>query len=273
MLVGFGVSCSPASNLVTNSPFEPWIEDEFVLVLDVRDNFKNDGHKIGTIKTADPDSITNCSQSGLLKNLRQKARKHGANVVKIMEYETSDAPNACPGISADIFRVPDFRKHERAIEWSPDRRLSWQDFKGDSRFSSNKSFSAESFITLKVEQDYYSKPFSSNILVINKFETNLSWVRQDQNHRQDLLIHEEFHFHLSEVYARKMRKEFFDLQLNMEEDRMEIDSIFTEIRADYLRRQERYDLITDHGKKKKEQREWERAIERELIQYQAFKRE
>ncbi len=256
-------SCAPKLKSVISNPQEPLASDEFVLVLGAMDPFSNDGVKIGTIKASDNGFSTNCSYFEVLERLKVLARENGANIMRITDHKTPGFKSTCDRITADIFHVPDFRKHEQEIIWSPDRTLTWKDFKGKPKTVFNNNVGAQSYCGFGFQSNFITVFSKAKIIVTTTFDCNLSWVREDQKHRMELLEHEQFHFNLSEVYARRLRKRISEIKLKSSNIK-EAEIIFKQVYAEYLDRQELYDSESNHGLNNEKQNEWQFSIGNEL---------
>ena len=106
-------SCSPKIGSTITSKQPPLSDTDFVLVLQQQDEFTNDGIEIGTIKSGDNGLSTNCTYFEVIDKLKQIARQSGANVIKITEHKGPDELSSCERLRARIYRVPNFRKHEK----------------------------------------------------------------------------------------------------------------------------------------------------------------
>lgn len=263
-------SCAPKLRSVISNPQDPLEGNRFILVLGIQDSFENDGIKIGTIKASDNGFSTNCSYFEVLNDLKKIARENGANLMKITEHKAPNLQSTCDRIKADIFRVPDFRKHEQEIRWSSNRKLTWEDFKGKSKPVSNNSVGAQSYCGFGFQSNYVTLFSKAKMFVKTTFDCNLSWVREDQKYREELLEHEQFHFNLSEIYARRLRKRFSTSQLNVGNINSEAQTIFKQVYANYLDRQELYDSETNHGLDEDKHKEWQLMIEKELLKLKEF---
>ena len=141
-------------------------------------------------------------------------------------------------MNAKIYKVPNFRIHEREIEWSKNRKLSWEDIKGNPKPISNANAAAQTYCGFSFETNRVTMFKKAKIFTKNTFDCNLSWVRPGQKNREDLLEHEQGHFDLSEVYARRLRKKLEEKQLTVFNLNNEAHSVFRQVSAEYLDRQE-----------------------------------
>jgi hypothetical protein len=187
-------SCSPKIGSTITSKQTPLSDTDFVLVLQQQDDFINDGIEIGSIKSGDNGLSTNCTYFEVVDRLKQLARQNGANVIKITEHKMPDRWSSCERLTAKIYRVPNFRKHEKEIEWTANRKLTWEDFKGSPKIISNSNTAAQTYCVFGFQTNYVTILTKAKIFTKNTFTCNLSWVKPDQKDKADLLEHEQGHF-------------------------------------------------------------------------------
>lgn len=176
----FIYSCSTKIGSTITSKQPPLSDTVFVLVLQQQDNFSNDGIEIGLIKSGDNGLSTNCTYFEVIDKLKELARLNGANVIKITDHKQPDRFSSCDRITAKIYRVPDFRKHEKEIEWSSHRKLTWEDFKGNPKSISNTNVAAQTYCGFSFQSNYVTMFTKAKIFVTTTFSCNLSWVCPDQ---------------------------------------------------------------------------------------------
>jgi hypothetical protein len=257
-------SCSPKIGSTISNKQPALTGNEYVLVLQKEDSFNNDGIEIGNIKSGDNGFSSNCTYYEVIDKLKQIARDNGANLIKITEHKSADQWSTCDRVKAKIYKVPDFRVHEKEIEWTANRKLTWEDFKGTPKTVSNVNTAAQTYCGFGFQTNRVTMFNKAKIFTLNSFTTNLSWVRPDQKHRADLLEHEQGHFDLCEVYTRKLRKKLEEKQLTAFNLNTDANVIFKEIYASYLERQEEYEKETGYGLDRKKQIEWTITIGKEL---------
>jgi hypothetical protein len=150
-----------------------------------------------------------------------------------------------------------------AIEWS-DRKLTWQDFQG---LRGDESYGdAATAIHIKAEPYYKKRKLYYSIRAW--FIPTKSWYRYKSD---ELLAHEQLHFDLAELYARKARHKVAELQAQGEKDidvyNSALQCILNESNdADY-----NYDLETLHGSLPKAQASWRFKTDVNLILLQEYK--
>src|ERR1039458_7492968 len=93
---------------------------------------------------------------------------------------------------------------QNAIQWGPGVKVSWDDFQGAPDASS--SFSAYTAYELPYKYGWDGTG-KIKIEVWSQFMRGRSWKKPKDN-QAALLMHEQKHFDIAEIYARVMRKEY-----------------------------------------------------------------
>lgn len=255
-------ACSPKMKAKVNQPHPPLPENTPVVILQKEDNFTNDGIEIGTIKAGEKGLSANCTYNEVVGQLRQLARKNGANLIKITKRKNPDNWSTCVRLTAKIYNVPDSRKHEKEIEWSPSRKLTWEDFKGEPRTSLDVGAESACGFFIEINQaTVFNKP---KLATRTTFDCSLSWVNTNQKGRQDLLQHEQAHFDLCEIYARRLKKRLIENKLTGAKIKRDLNTIFMQVHREYVKRQNAYDRETDFSRNSEKQAEWLKIINDEL---------
>lgn len=270
ILTTFIFSCSPKMGSSISNKQPVLINNEYVLVLQKEDIFNNDGIEIGNIKSGDNGFSSNCSYYEVIDKLKQIARENGANLIKITEHKSADQWSTCERLKAKIYKVPNFRVHEKEIEWTATRKLTWEDFKGAPKSASNTNAAAQTYCGFGFQTNRVTMFNKAKIFTLNSFTTNLSWVRPDQKYRTDLLEHEQGHFDLCEIYTRQLRKKLEEKKLTAFNLNTDANVIFKQIYASYLERQEQYEKETQYGIDRKKQMEWTIIISEELNELNSY---
>lgn len=151
-----------------------------------------------------------------------------------------------------------------AIVWSAPRRLTWSDFAGEPDSGSGAAALTTYLLSWQAGCDRDGFSFR----VASAFLPDQSWVKPAVLERpaesRRALGHEQTHFDISEVQARKMRRALSRLvtpcTLTEEQLAAAIDPIVRED-ADL---QGRYDRETDHGLDVPQQVRWDDDVRREL---------
>lgn len=147
---------------------------------------------------------------------------------------------------------------EDSILWDKSIRLKWSDF-----MSRPDTFSER---TAGCAASIYVRGFIDNglpdFIVTNSFIKNDAWTKDTAS--VNLLKHEQLHFDIAEMYARKIRKAIDSLRRNKVKD---IEPYSEEIQKLLKMRKETdslYDQQTAHGLYGNEQSVWNQKILKEL---------
>jgi hypothetical protein len=146
------------------------------------------------------------------------------------------------------------------ILWSLSKPLQWADFSGPVKEGSE--YDAEVFAEVQYRYIFKDKN-NFNFHVFATFNKNTSWSKKSKQ-SETLLKHEQMHFDLAELYARKLQEEFekYDYTDNYAK---EIVAIFEPIKNEYHLMQLKCDEETNHSLNKQKQVEWEAYIHTELL--------
>lgn len=159
------------------------------------------------------------------------------------------------------------------LAWSNTRLLAWTDFAGPVDFKSTfMALTASSIIC---------KPYFINDSIMLRVETVFipkhSWKKRNDLDSFDL-AHEQTHFNITELYARKLRK-LIKEEIKLAKEGHTIDILF-KMESGFKRLakecddfQTLYDKQTNHSINKSEQKQWNRSIwdELELLNDLTFK--
>ena len=88
----------------------------------------------------------------------------------------------------------------------------------------------------------------------NTFEPHNSWTKTNES--VELLEHERLHFHISELYARKLRKQIQETKFNSTDQKLmnEISRMYEDKMNELSKYQIRYDRETSHSTMEEKQK-------------------
>lgn len=166
-----------------------------------------------------------------------------------------------------VFLLPLFASVSPAfndlIEWKQDRRLEWSDFKGiPDTHSPNAALTSSS---INVEFGYDKKSLTYSIKC--RFNKVKSWGRIKTDY---ILAHEQGHFDIAEIYARKLNKALKGYKFNSATVGKDINQIYDAVIKEHQAFQQRYDSETDHSRNPAKQKEWEGIIVDNLKEFESF---
>lgn len=149
------------------------------------------------------------------------------------------------------------------IYWSPHYKLKWEDFKG--KADSSSQFGAISYPGIKYSLSANEDSF--NVKVICFFIKSRSWVRVLSTTG---LIHEQGHFDIAELFARKLRKSYAEYKFNYATIGKDIDKLFLLNKQERAKMDTLYDKETDFSRNKKQQLLWNKKIKTELDKLEKY---
>jgi len=156
-----------------------------------------------------------------------------------------------------------FSQKEKIKYWSEKDTLQFEDFKGK---HDNPKFGALSYLSLKLENIGIT---NDKINVMAIFNTKKSFIMAI--HSNYVLKHEQIHFDITELFARKIRKELlvyyknnFNLDIKVSYD------IYKRQIKKYDLYEHEYDNETNYGRNIEQQSKWNRKIQKELEKYKEY---
>jgi hypothetical protein len=174
----------------------------------------------------------------------------------------------------DVFMMVFFTAvaaHGQPLRWEQHSALSWSDFNGRARRNGGEPSAVtdtgfrvqlecrEGFLDIRVEAEFYK---------------NSSWVKAARK-SVELLRHEQGHFDLTELYARKMRKAIREARIGCEDDRRAEAAgkkIFDELDREWEKEQKKYDAETADGTDLVKQNEVSERIGKQLAELSRYGR-
>ncbi len=100
-----------------------------------------------------------------------------------------------------------------------------------------------------------------------RFNRYLSWLKVNT---APVLIHEQLHFDIAEIFARKMRMKYRELLTKKERDIKKYNSSFVALNKECYQMQRDYDRETKHGVNVNVQKQWQVSIQNKLKALQQY---
>jgi len=148
------------------------------------------------------------------------------------------------------------------FHWNAGRKLTWEDFKGIPD-TSDKAAAASTASTLGYNYTY-TPDTTFHFFTYAIFVKNYSWVKEGWDRTAYELNHEQRHFDITEIYARKLAMAFKRYKLNKNDRKRIYDSLSTE----WDKIQDLYDKETKHSINIEKQKEWDKKIDGLLKEYE-----
>lgn len=149
------------------------------------------------------------------------------------------------------------------IPWKKNYKLKWSDFKGSPQ--AGNDFAALTSYSLT-----YSMMQSGKGLVTKvdcEFDKKKSWGRIKND---SILAHEQLHFDIAELFARKIRKSFAEYVFNKKTFQRDLKAIYLDAVQACSMYQQQYDSESEHSINRKGQRKWDMKIRQEMEALSAY---
>ena len=153
---------------------------------------------------------------------------------------------------------------ERYIEWRAGTKLTWDDFKGEPDTEISKLAMTKS----KLKYKWGCDEDELNFIITARFDRGVSWKQGKIT--DHILAHEQLHFDLTELYARKMRKFLTELENPCDLSSEEMKEKMKHFLEKWDNRQKQYDRETKHSKDHQQQEAWEQMIVKELKELEEY---
>lgn len=154
---------------------------------------------------------------------------------------------------------------KEVIVWNEYRPLTWADFKG--KRTEDAAGDAGTVVQIKAKPYMVKDEVKYDVSAV--FLKNKSWADAQT---KELLAHEQLHFDLAELYARKIRKAVVELSASGERDVKVFNLAIQKLLRESNELDLQYDLETLHGAMQKKQAEWSKNVKSELKSLQQFKK-
>lgn len=149
------------------------------------------------------------------------------------------------------------------ISWSASRPLSWNDFRGNVPTSPRAAAITASGITYSFATSGTKDAMEVDFKIDTFFYPTKSWY-QPAVCDAIILSHEQLHFDISELFARKMKKRLEAETFTYDTVKSKVKSIYREILDELNDFQNRYDTETNFSRNLAKQEEWKLQIENAL---------
>jgi uncharacterized protein DUF922 len=178
------------------------------------------------------------------------------------EAELRPPPAGGPNALDDMLRSD--LAEDYAFPWSAARPLTWSDFQGPPPTEGMEG--AKTSYALYSAWKCRGEAFEFRVLAA--FRPRRSWVKpavlNDSVQRRSVLGHEQTHFDLGELHARRMRQVFGDLAGPCRKTDAELSALAQRFAQAEQAEQRRYDAETNHGLLAAQQAAWSMQTRRRL---------
>ena len=237
-----------------------------VLFVITKENPKlNDSLLIGTIATKHNAFTGDCNLRQVKRVAKKEAKDIGGNLLFITKHRKPNALlNPCHRLQGNIYTVPNPEDFEKEILWNSTRKLKVTDFKG---VSEDKPFLAATNAYFGYATSVKNKENLVIVEVDTYFDCTTSYFKNNKN-RSLILDHEQIHFDITELYARKFTQRLQHEIKNYKDLIKKVERIGDEVHQELQLKQEAYD--TDVQSNYSQQSYWDEWTEnglKNLAQY------
>jgi hypothetical protein len=155
------------------------------------------------------------------------------------------------------------QENDELIYWASGHKLTWDDYKGSTDAASGAAASTATYLGI----DYNFGPQGFTYKITCSFSKTRSWGLHKNDH---ILGHEQGHFDIAEVFARKLNKNMKSYKFNPDTYKTDLQKIYQDILDEKEKIQDLYDEETDHSIIMDKQAEWLKKIDQLLNEYKAY---
>jgi len=159
---------------------------------------------------------------------------------------------------------------EEYILWNENHRLEWNDFKGAPIINGDAAAITASGLTFSFSARTTSTRLVDFTAIVEAhFYPNQSWyIKEHVNNI--VLAHEQLHFDITELHARKLRKQIDEANFSVN-IKKEISKLHTNINKELKEFQKKYDTETNYSRSIETQKEWQIFVNQELKKLSKYK--
>ena len=165
-----------------------------------------------------------------------------------------------------------FVQDEETITWSNAQKLHWGNFEGEPDYNSDAVAITASGITYGYSAKTYSNSnridYTTN--VVAQFYPAQSWYLKERVN-DTVLGHEQLHFDITELHARKLRKRFQNTRFSKNIQK-EIAKVYDQVNKELRDMQNAYDDGSDYSRNYEGQIKWEKFIADELKKLEKYRK-
>jgi hypothetical protein len=156
-----------------------------------------------------------------------------------------------------LFCLPLFAAaQDESIQWTS-KRLTWDDYMA--KPSMDDEAAAVTSTGIGIEYQVRNSQLSYKITCM--FSKIRSWGRYKSDY---ILSHEQGHFDITEIFARKLAKEIDEYTFNPRSFKTDLNKIYKNVMKEKEDYQDLYDRETDYSRNRTKQADWLKKISDEL---------
>jgi len=164
--------------------------------------------------------------------------------------------------SSVVFVLAAYGQEDEVIPWTPELRLQWTDFRATPPADSRIAATTASGISYRLSAMETNRKMEVDCTIDVFFYPDESWYQPDVANAI-ILSHEQLHFDISELFARKMRQRIAEYSFT-KKVKTEVKTIYGDILKEMRDFQKRYDQETNFSRNVEEQMRWNKTIKMAL---------
>lgn len=168
----------------------------------------------------------------------------------------SPAPTV-PVVAPETKAVHSIKETDEYLPWFSERRLSWDDFRCEPKRNTDAVALTSTALGIAYKVSGGKLTYEINC----SFSKTRSWGLLKTPY---ILAHEQGHFDITEIYARKLHKELSEYEFNKRTFKLDVSTIYNRIVKEKENLQFAYDGQSDHSRNKAFQLEWLDRIDKLL---------
>lgn len=166
---------------------------------------------------------------------------------------------------AGLSAQPEGEDDHALLSWNPFYKLEWSDFRGEAPDGSKGD--AGTSVQIKAKPFMVKHRIYYDVTAI--FNRRKSWALDTS---ASLLHHEQLHFDIAELYARRIRQKVEQLRSRSVDEIKVYNSAIEKLLAESNETDRRYDIETLHGALSKKQESWFRQVRGDLERLDQYKK-
>ncbi len=151
------------------------------------------------------------------------------------------------------------------IVWAANRPLTAADFKARPPFAPQAALTVADLKASAGCKDYV---FAGGVQAT--FDPNTSWIKDPKTLTPALLRHEQLHFDIAELAARRLRQKISLFKFDCLKLQPAFDNLTKPAYRAWATEENRYDGETNHGLNAAKQALWEQQVAAKLLELKAF---
>lgn len=152
-------------------------------------------------------------------------------------------------VEPEFLFIGEKEENEEVIPWKYDRVLTWDDFQSEPKTGSDVVATTSTTLGISYQLREGELVYS----ITCNFSKLKSWGSMRTDY---ILAHEQAHFDITELIARKLHQDLQSYQLDKKNFRQDITRIYEAAVKEKETMQETYDRETNHSRNKVKQYEW-----------------